>query len=484
MSGYYIVGVNHQVTTGNDSSHISAVTVAGTTYVVWRESTTDEGVYNTGSVLKMTASTDGVNWTTPLTVYSKANRDVFPAGLVHDGTYFRMAVCEYDLASDLPATVVVRSNDAVTWTAATTVTWSRPRAWPTDLRFKDGQYYLAGMILTATEGPWVAEVQRSPDLVAWTSLGNPSQRVSIDNVWPRIEVSNGVVTVAMREGDREQSSYTDNILVASWDGKWGVTEVAVKGGGNPDLVRLPDDSLVLAYQDWSVSSIGGQWSWALFNGDWIKRGVVSQNGATGSGGAVVPFGDQFAVVYAARNSGRLAPVRLFFRTFLQVEDDIEVSPRPTKDFVRYEDRDTLTNFSVEISYGTTWISLTDHRRFYMSSEDFGDKSQSLRRITAQSPYYEGTYLVHAVRENVTETISVYVLGSSQNQVTENILLLEELVSQFSFRVRLTLDDHVETWKCQQADYTIQRGHVLMHNGRAMMRLSINRLPDVAYEVNG
>ena len=143
----------------------------------------------------------------------------------------------------------------------------------------------------------------------------------------------------------------------------------------------------------------------------------------------------------------------------------------------------MSYFDIEVSFGVPWVSLNDHINFIASAEGFGDHAYQRRRVTATSPYYDGTFLVHSTLENVQEALSIYVLGTSQNHVTENLMLLQEVFSQDSYQLRMSMDDHRETWSCQAADFTISRGQVQMHNCRATMKLSIPRLPQVTYEVS-
>lgn len=138
-------------------------------------------------------------------------------------------------------------------------------------------------------------------------------------------------------------------------------------------------------------------------------------------------------------------------------------------------------FGVEITYGAAWVDLNDYLNFRVAVDSFGSKAQTLRRITTTSPYFDGTFLVHSTRENVTEGITVWVYGVSQNHVTENLLQLEELFSQPAYRIRVRMDDHMETWTCQPCDYTIERTHVYMHNTMAAFKAQVPRMPRALYE---
>lgn len=141
----------------------------------------------------------------------------------------------------------------------------------------------------------------------------------------------------------------------------------------------------------------------------------------------------------------------------------------------------IRHFDVEVSWNDQWISLNDHVRFVLGAESLGERTVSRRRTTITSPFYDGEYEVHSVRENVKEVLQVYVLGPSQSQVTEHLLLLEDAFEQFVYNVRVTMDEHREVWTCQSADWSVDRSHVNAHNVRAHMRIEIPRLPKVAYE---
>lgn len=142
----------------------------------------------------------------------------------------------------------------------------------------------------------------------------------------------------------------------------------------------------------------------------------------------------------------------------------------------------LTDFDVEVSDGVNWVTLNDHVNYRVGVEGLGLHAQTRRKITTTSPYYDGTFVVHSTLENVEENITVQVFGASQNQVTENLLYLIELFSQDAYNVRLRLDDHLETWACQPADYSIDRTHVYAHNAMALVKLVVSRFPTPSYEV--
>ena len=140
------------------------------------------------------------------------------------------------------------------------------------------------------------------------------------------------------------------------------------------------------------------------------------------------------------------------------------------------------SFAVSVSSGEEWVYLSDGIDMWVSPEGFGSSQVGWRRETAESRFYHGQYLLHAVKNNVTENVTVYLRGDTQNAVTELVMLLEELFSQPTYQVRVQYGDHRETWYCQTADYTVERSHVLMHNHMAKMTFQVPRLPETTKEI--
>jgi hypothetical protein len=142
----------------------------------------------------------------------------------------------------------------------------------------------------------------------------------------------------------------------------------------------------------------------------------------------------------------------------------------------------LTYFDIEVNNGITWVSLNDHIRYIAGAGSLSDDSHSLRNITAASSMYDGTWVIHSSDENVAETLEIQVLGSNYSELEENAADLIGWFKQLGYYVRVSLDNHVETWRCFPADYSRTRGHVHAHNTLQIIRLSVPRLPAVTREV--
>jgi hypothetical protein len=484
MGDFHIIGENRVIAQVNGADEVRTVVVNDVIYAYWRSST-ELGKPSPADIW-MSKSSDRINWSTPIVVFTGvAGYDYRLGGVVHDGTNFIMAIGEMGVPGGATTNFFFGSATGDSFAGAVPIPLLDYWSCVSDMVKVDSTWYLAVTIRTAINSPYVVKLYSSVNWDSWVSLGLVSQLTSTDNVHPRITLDGSTVHVVMREGPYFSFSGSDRILYTSYDVStraWSPTVPVTNGTGDPGIVSVPD-GLAIIYQDQSLYKDRGQWSWMLYDGDtFVRRGTFSQGLDGGAGAAVFAYGDDFAVTYATRPDNTSTAGTLYFRDFNSVVDEPEGIFAPLHEPRVERQPEHLDNFEVVISAGNAWYSLTDGSRFYMSAEDFGDKAQVLRRITATSPFFDGTYLIHSTRENVQEMLTIGILGGSQNQVTENMLLLEELVSQPSFRIRLTMGDHQETWLCQSADYTIQRGHINMHNTRAMMRISVPRLPQVSYEV--
>lgn len=146
------------------------------------------------------------------------------------------------------------------------------------------------------------------------------------------------------------------------------------------------------------------------------------------------------------------------------------------------DRSGPQYIDIEIHDGIRWVSLNDHHNFVLGSGTLERTAQQLRNHSVSSSMYDGDFIVHSTKSNITETIEIYVLGSDQIHVGDNIEHLQQAFMQPQYSIRRTFDQDVEIWRCWPADYVVQRGHVNIHNVRATMTFSVPRFPKVTREV--
>lgn len=149
-------------------------------------------------------------------------------------------------------------------------------------------------------------------------------------------------------------------------------------------------------------------------------------------------------------------------------------PKPPKQGLNY--------YSMEVSYGGTWIDLNDGYNYKVGAETMASTQVQWRKVMAESPITEGSYVVHAVRALVTENIQIYVHGADMWMVNENLAKLEQLFARLDFSLRITMDWYRETWRCQTAEWSSQRSQVMSHNYMAVFQVDVPRFPTVTREI--
>lgn len=140
---------------------------------------------------------------------------------------------------------------------------------------------------------------------------------------------------------------------------------------------------------------------------------------------------------------------------------------------------SLDYLAVEISWGSRWINLNDGATYRISAQGTRDTgARNWKKTTVESPVLAGNYLVHAVPDMMTQQVMVWVHGDSQTELGENYHTLLDLFSQWSYRLRWTLDEYQETWNCQLADASVSRNHVWTHSLMAAATFTVPVYPDV------
>lgn len=142
----------------------------------------------------------------------------------------------------------------------------------------------------------------------------------------------------------------------------------------------------------------------------------------------------------------------------------------------------LSTFNLEVSWGGGWIDLNDQENFRVGAATMENTAVTWRKIEAESPITEGSYIVHAVKAMVVERLSIYVYGVDQWQMNENLAKLEELFSRLDYTIRVTFDYYREYWRCQTAEWTSQRSQVYVHNVMTLYECQVPRFPTVTREL--
>ena len=129
----------------------------------------------------------------------------------------------------------------------------------------------------------------------------------------------------------------------------------------------------------------------------------------------------------------------------------------------------------------TWLNINDNAKYLVSADSLGQSSVSFRRTEVKSPYVEGSFLVHAVKDMVSENLTVFVNGfngtdQTQHDLRENIAALIEPFTQNYFNLKYTFGNSEIIWSCQSADYSVQQSREYVHKMMVPVRLTFARYP--------
>lgn len=135
------------------------------------------------------------------------------------------------------------------------------------------------------------------------------------------------------------------------------------------------------------------------------------------------------------------------------------------------------SFSLTISLPTGgWLNLHDGTNYRVGAESFAEVSTGYRRTEVTSPYTAGSYLVHAVPENVMEAIEIYCYGATYGQAKSNAQAAIAAFAQPQYTVRKTIAGQQLDYTCFTADYSVRGGNVFVANKMIPVVFQVPRLP--------
>lgn len=136
---------------------------------------------------------------------------------------------------------------------------------------------------------------------------------------------------------------------------------------------------------------------------------------------------------------------------------------------------------MEIHNGIRWMSL-NFSPYRLGARTLSDETQTKNRLSSSSSMFDGEWIFHTTKSNVSETIEVYVSGETPAETNIKAAELIEAFEQPMYNVRFRIDDYQETWRCFEADYSINRSHTMLHNNKIVVTFSVPRLPNVQRDV--
>jgi hypothetical protein len=134
---------------------------------------------------------------------------------------------------------------------------------------------------------------------------------------------------------------------------------------------------------------------------------------------------------------------------------------------------------ISTPYG--WLYLGTGTQYRLGAESFGDRQTSFRRSEVSSPYVEGTFIINALRENVTETLDVIVEDREGLRLADAVAALTSALCQVRYTMQVQVRRDVWTWNAYAADHSVQTKREFVHARLAQVRAEIPRDPNVTYE---
>lgn len=163
-------------------------------------------------------------------------------------------------------------------------------------------------------------------------------------------------------------------------------------------------------------------------------------------------------------------------TLGQAPDPSKLVPFPSEQRARVS---MDLDLSAKVAGPSGWVDLEDGLYYSLHAESFGESGTSWRKKDLNADWIEGSYTVSAVRENVTETVSVWVRGETHFEFRTKVEDLITCFSQLNYLFMKRIEDVAEYWTCPSpADYTIRTQHEYIHARIGVFAAQVIRLPTV------
>lgn len=135
--------------------------------------------------------------------------------------------------------------------------------------------------------------------------------------------------------------------------------------------------------------------------------------------------------------------------------------------------------SMQISTPQEWLELNDGQDLVLAKETFSEAAVSKRKTEATNPYLEGSYTVAALREEVVETVAIYVYGADHFATALKVRVVTDAFDQPEYRIIIATEGTKwEVWWCGAANYRIDSSQELLHARMAKITVEVPRHPEV------
>jgi len=144
--------------------------------------------------------------------------------------------------------------------------------------------------------------------------------------------------------------------------------------------------------------------------------------------------------------------------------------------VRISLSNDMYNIDGTTNYSGQWLLVNDGQTYRIAKGSFENSAVQFRRDEVTNSFLEGKYTINALRENVTETLAVYVRGTTHYEIMSAVKSLTDAVSQIRFYMEINLGNVVKGWNCYASDYTVNVTHEFLHAKLALVTAQIVRDP--------
>lgn len=130
------------------------------------------------------------------------------------------------------------------------------------------------------------------------------------------------------------------------------------------------------------------------------------------------------------------------------------------------------------AYTGTWLDVNNGTSYKVSKGSFEESTTTFRREEVTSPFVEGKFTVNALRENVSEKLSIRVSGADTISVQNNVTALINAVKANQFLIQVTLGNAQQIWFCFASDYSVNTQMEYLHARQALVNVTVTRYPTV------
>lgn len=150
-----------------------------------------------------------------------------------------------------------------------------------------------------------------------------------------------------------------------------------------------------------------------------------------------------------------------------------------KPWVNVGDPDKLAiRCRIELNKG--WLDINDGERYKLESSSLSDSAVTWRKKELQSQYLPGTWVLSAVKDNIVENVTVWVIGEDHYAMTSAVRKLTDAFDQLYYSMWWKIDTDEFAWHCQLADYQITADRDLRHASMCKVVARVPRYPEVEH----